>query len=463
MAIALAGTHSGVGKTTVTMAILSTLRQWGMVIQPFKVGPDYIDPMFHSAIAGRPCRNLDPVLTSPEYVRTCFVEQTAGVDGAVIEGVMGLFDGAGSDEFASTAHIVKLLTQAGNSISLILVVDCSRMSRSLAATIYGYQHFDPELNLAGVILNRVGSDRHREILTEAIAPLGIPILGVIPRSEAIALSDRHLGLVPTEEVGDFSEISDRLADMAIKCFDWSKLKPLICSPPKVSNPNRNSTPTSNSTVRIAVARDRAFNFYYADNLDLLKRAGAELVEWSPLSEPQPSEPVHGLYFGGGFPEMFAAELAENHAAIAFVKRWADLEMPIYAECGGLMYLSEAIADFSGQNFAMVGVLPTQTAMTEKLTLGYRQCAFHQNPLVQKWLPMDAPIWGHEFHRSIQTTPTPEPMFELFNFTGKKISKEGWGRSHLLATYVHLHWGGNLSIPTNFVECCKRFCESDRDL
>jgi cobyrinic acid a,c-diamide synthase len=456
MAIALAGTHSGVGKTTVTLAILSALKHWGKAIQSFKVGPDYIDPMFHTAITGRPCRNLDPVLTSPEYVRTCYANHATGVNGAVIEGVMGLFDGAGSDEFASTAHVAKLLDLAGNSISVILVVDCSHMSRSLAATIYGYQNFDPDLNLAGVILNRVGSNRHREILTEAIAPLGIPILGVIPRSEGIMLSDRHLGLIPTDEVSNFGEISKELADLGTKCFDWGKLMPMICAVPTALPPS--NLESSQKQIKIAVARDSAFNFYYADNLDKLKSEGVELVEWSPLSDSQPAEPVQGLYFGGGFPEVFARELSENKAAIAFVRQCANSNMPIYAECGGLMYLSEAIADFLGEKYTMVGVLPTETEMTKNLTLGYRQCALSralvQNPKFQTWLPMEAPIWGHEFHRSIQTTPTPEPLFDLFNFTGAKVGTEGWSSDRLLATYVHMHWGGNPSIPTNFVMACR---------
>ncbi|MEE3719907.1 cobyrinate a,c-diamide synthase [Tumidithrix elongata RA019] len=460
MAIALAGTHSGVGKTTVTLAILSALREWGMVIQSFKVGPDYIDPMFHTAITGRPCRNLDPVLTSPNYVRDCFAKHSASVDGAVIEGVMGLFDGAGSDEFASTAHIAKLLDRAGESISVILVVDCSRMSRSLAATLYGYQNFDPDLNLAGVILNRVGSDLHREILTEAIAPLGIPILGVIPRSEGITLSDRHLGLIPTDEVANFSQISAQLADLGRRCLDWQKLMPLISS--KGIPRNLSTSPTrevsSELKIEIAVARDRAFNFYYADNLDILQELGAELVYWSPLSESQPPVEVQGLYFGGGFPEVFAKELSENQAAIAFVRQAASANMPIYAECGGLMYLSEAIANFSGQSFEMVGVLPTKTAMTQKLTLGYRQCALHQNSSQQTWLP-SAPIWGHEFHRSIQTTPTPEPLFDLTNYAGTNVGVEGWGNPHLLATYIHLHWGGNPTIPQRFIEACESYQHS----
>lgn len=452
MPIAITGTHSGVGKTTVTLSILAALQRWEMVVQSFKVGPDYIDPMFHSVVTGRPCRNLDPVITSNQYVQSCFAAHSANADGAVIEGVMGLFDGAGSDEFGSTAHVVKLL---GKSVAVILVIDCSRMSRSLAATIYGYHHFDADLKLAGVILNRVGSDRHREILLEAIAPLGIPVLGIIPREEGIKISDRHLGLIPTEEIANFSETIDRLADLGKRCFDWEKLMPLIknsqslpaISPqPLLANAAQHQPNNPiKGKIRIAVARDRAFNFYYADNLDMLEKLGAELVYWSPLDDPQLPKKIHGLYFGGGFPEVFAAQLAENKSAIASVRQHTHL--PIYAECGGLMYLSEAIVDFDGHKFAMVGAIPTQTMMTEKLTLGYR-CAQVLNS--DTWLPQNQLVWGHEFHRSRQIAECDRPLYHLTNYAGQDLGEEGWGRNNLLASYVHLHWGGNPSIAAGLI-------------
>ncbi len=445
MPIAIAGTHSGVGKTTITLSILAALRRWGMVVQPFKVGPDYIDPMFHTVVTGRTCRNLDPVITSSEYVKSCFASHSANADGAAIEGVMGLFDGAGSNEFGSTAHVVKLL---GKSVSVILVIDCSRMSRSLAATIYGYHHFDADIKLAGVILNRVGSDRHREILLEAIAPLGIPVMGIIPREDGIKLSDRHLGLIPTEEIANFSETIDRLADLGKRCFDWEKLMPLIKNSqnlPAISpQPLR-----ANVKVRIAVAHDRAFNFYYADNLDILENLGAELVDWSPLDDAQLPKQIHGLYFGGGFPEIFAAQLAENQGAIASVRQHTHL--PIYAECGGLMYLSEAIVDFAGNQFAMVGAIPTQTVMADKLTLGYR-CA--QVLASDTWLPGDRPVWGHEFHRSHQTVDCDRPLYQLKNYAGQDLGTEGWGRKNLLASYLHLHWGNNPSIAIGLIAAAR---------
>ncbi len=451
MPIAIAGTHSGVGKTTVTLSILAALQRWGVLVQSFKVGPDYIDPMFHTAVTGRPCRNLDPVITSSEYVQSCFAEHCADADGAAIEGVMGLFDGAGSDEFGSTAHVVKLL---GKSVSAILVIDCSRVSRSLAATIYGYHHFDADIKLAGVVLNRVGSDRHREILLEAIAPLGIPVLGIIPREEGIKLSDRHLGLIPTEEIANFSETIDLLADLGKRCFDWENLMPLIKNsqsfPAIRANPDLNQPQKPiEGKIRIAVARDRAFNFYYADNLDILENLGAELVYWSPLDDPQLPDEIHGLYFGGGFPEVFAAQLAENQGAIASIRQHTHL--PIYAECGGLMYLSEAIVDFDDRKFAMVGAIPTQTVMAEKLTLGYR-CG--QVLASDTWLPSDRLVWGHEFHRSRQTVDCDRPLYKLKNYAGRDLGAEGWGRHNLLASYMHLHWGSNSSIAAGLIEAAR---------
>ncbi|AFY70193.1 Cobyrinic acid A,C-diamide synthase [Thalassoporum mexicanum PCC 7367] len=453
MAIAIAGTHSGVGKTTVTLAILAALQRWGQKIQSFKVGPDYIDPMFHGAITGRSCRNLDPVLTSNRYVQACFTQHSAIADGAVIEGVMGLFDGAASSEVASTAQVVKLLNHASKQISndritsdrkpavsLLLVIDCAKMSRSLAALVYGYANFDPDLQIAGIILNQVGSDRHKQVLSEAIAPLHIPIVGVIPRQVEIKLSDRHLGLVPTEEVGNFNQIVDRLAELGKTCFDWDKLLPLVQTNSEQLAGKHEPIASCDlsqpkSPARIAVARDRAFNFYYADNLDLLKSLGAELLFWSPLKDQKLPEGTTGLYLGGGFPEMFAAELSANQGAIASIQQHTHL--PIYAECGGLMYLSESITNFAGETFPMVGVLPTQTVMAKKLTLGYRRCAL-QDP--NNDLSDSKTYWGHEFHRSQLTIEPTEPVYKLANYAGEAIGFDGWRVNRAIATYTHFHWG-----------------------
>lgn len=465
MALVIAGERSGVGKTTVTLALLSYLAQQQCRVQPFKVGPDYIDPMFHSAIAGRPSRNLDPVLTSEAYVRSCFATHCQGAGYALVEGVMGLFDGVtlpqeknsppGSPaQAASTAQIARLL-----NIPVLLVLDCARLSGSVAAIVHGYRSLDPALTIAGVVLNRVGSDRHLELLQDALAPLGMPILGVLRRQDAIALPDRHLGLVPTDELDQLGEISDRLAQLAAMSFDWQRLFPLLKSPaPPQHLPLEipDATSAFNCQVRIGVARDRAFNFYYPDNLDLLQQLGAKLVFWSPLADSV-LPPVQGLYLGGGFPEVFAQTLSENQAALNAV-RWAmQTGIPTYAECGGLMYLCQAIVDFAGKAWPMVGTLPTAAVMGKRLSLGYRQAtALHNTPL----LPSGTRVWGHEFHRSRLTQSSPTPLWQLQGLGACGLpTPEGWQTPWLHASYLHLHWGATGALPQRFLSHCQAYAQT----
>ncbi|MHC5598390.1 MAG: cobyrinate a,c-diamide synthase, partial [Nostoc sp.] len=325
MALVIAGERSGVGKTTVTLTLLASLRRRDRLVQSFKVGPDYIDPMFHRHVTGRACRNLDPVLTSEAYVQQCFARHSHLSEYALVEGVMGLFDGISSlvisplsfandqgqrtndkgliSDFASTAHIARLL-----DLPVVLVIDCSRLSGSVAAIAHGYCSFDPRIKIAGVVLNRVGSDRHLSLLKDSLEPLQLPILGVLRRQDNITIPDRHLGLVPTAELPELNALIDRLADLGDTCFDWQRLLPLLKSKPL---PHPSDPPHRPSSVRIAVARDRAFNFYYQDNLDLLQQLGAELVFWSPLEDADIPKDIQGMYFGGGFPEVFAQQLAEN--------------------------------------------------------------------------------------------------------------------------------------------------------
>ncbi|MFM7888908.1 MAG: cobyrinate a,c-diamide synthase, partial [Pseudanabaena sp.] len=345
MAIIIAGERSGVGKTTVTLALLAALkaRSSSDQVQSFKVGPDYIDPMFHAYITGLPCRNLDPVLTSEDYVRSCFAKHSQNASYSLVEGVMGLFDGAtGKDDTASTAHIARLL-----NVPVVLILNCASTSRSVAAIAHGYRTFDPRIQIAGLVLNRVGSDRHLELLTQALEHLNIPILGVLRRQDNIVIADRHLGLIPTAEMSNLDGIIERLAHLGETCFDWEKLLPLMGSPhPPAHSPvgewEQILLPSpygredgGEGKIRIAIAQDRAFSFYYADNLDLFRDMGAELVPWSPISDRQLPENIQGLYFGGGFPEVFAAELADNKTARESVYKAITSGLPTYAECGGL--------------------------------------------------------------------------------------------------------------------------------
>jgi cobyrinic acid a,c-diamide synthase len=431
MAVVIAGERSGVGKTTVTLALLAALaqRQPGRV-QSFKVGPDYIDPMFHQAATGRPCRNLDPVLTSEVYAAGCFKRHCSSADYALVEGVMGLFDGvSGQDDWASTAHLARLL-----DLPVLLVVNCSSTARSIAAIVHGYTSFDPRLKFAGLVLNRVGSDRHLELLQAALEPLPLPVLGVLRRQDDITIPDRHLGLVPTAELPQLQAVLAQLAELGRSCFDWPRLLPLLAAPKTAAAA---ALPVGQrQRQRLAVARDRAFSFYYADNLDLLQAEGFELIEWSPLTGTLP-EAIDGLYFGGGFPEVFAAALSANLPARQAVRQAVAAGLPTYAECGGLMYLCEQIIDFEGTAYPMVGCLPAAAAMGKRLTLGYRQAtAQRSTPL----LAAGETVWGHEFHRSSLSPLPSSPLFALQNYDGTQRSSEGFGRPQLQASYVHLHFG-----------------------
>jgi len=326
MAILLAAATSGSGKTTVTLALLAALRRRGLRIQPFKVGPDYIDPLFHTAVSGIPCRSLDPFLTDENFVQRCFRHHCQGKDGAIVEGVMGLFDGRAPASppdptsrtepfFASSAHVARLL-----GIPVVLVIDGSGIGMTVAALLYGLSRFDPGLAIAGVIFNQVASERHGQILQQAAAAVGIPVLGQLPRREDLRLPSRHLGLVPVSELDHFPHWQEAWADLAEQHLNWDKLLPLIRTLPPAAGelwPGIPSlaerTPSRHrERVRVGVAQDAAFNFYYADNLDLLRACGAELLEYSPLQVGLwPPDPCDGVLLGGGFPELFAAPLSES--------------------------------------------------------------------------------------------------------------------------------------------------------
>jgi cobyrinic acid a,c-diamide synthase len=470
MAIIIAGERSGVGKTTVTLALLATMKARSQSakssakspVQSFKVGPDYIDPMFHSYITGLPCRNLDPVLTSESHVKSCFAKHSQNAEYALIEGVMGLFDGAtGRDDTASTAHIARLL-----NVPVVLILNCASTSRSVAAIAHGYRTFDPRIHIAGVVLNRVGSDRHLELLTQALEPLNLPIVGVLRRQDNISIPDRHLGLVPTAEMSDLDGIIDRLAHLGETCFDWEKLLPLMGSPhpptpspvgereQEIFLPSPHGRGAGGEGLRIAIAKDRAFSFYYADNLDLFREMGAELIPWSPICDRILPENIQGLYFGGGFPEVFASELAENKTARESVHNAISSGIPTYAECGGLMYLCDRIVDFQEQSFPMVNIFPTAAKMGKRLTLGYRQAiALQDSPLMKK----GDRIWGHEFHRSSLTEICDRPLYSLQGYDSHlSYPSEGWQRYQVHAAYTHLHFGAQTHLLERFLANCDRF-------
>lgn len=454
----IAGDRSGAGKTTITLALLAFLARQGETVQSFKVGPDYIDPMFHTAITRRPCRNLDPILTSESYVQQCFARHSQSANYALVEGVMGLFDGVNflpstspscsrpANDYASTAHIARLL-----NLPVLLAIDCRRLSGSAAAIAQGYRTFDPRVKIVGLVLNQVGSDRHLQLLQEALEPLNLPILGVLRRQDQITIPDRHLGLVPTAEIEQLEAIFDRLADLGKTCFHWDKLLPrLRCPSRPVSSPPEPAKPA----IKIAIARDRAFNFYYPDNLDLLVERGAELLPWSPMADKRLPTGSQGLYLGGGFPEVFAPQLAENSLSRRAVRTAIEAGMPIYAECGGLMYLCEQLLDFDGQAWPMVGILPTTVAMGKRLVLGYRRAIAQRDSPA---LSLGETVWGHEFHRSQLACDPSNPLFQTCSLRSQhSFVAEGWQIGQIHASYIHLHWGGNLAIPERFLQHCLRF-------
>jgi cobyrinic acid a,c-diamide synthase len=475
MGLIIAGERSGIGKTTVTLAILAYLSRFlGDRVQSFKVGPDYIDPMFHSAITHRPCRNLDPVLTSSSYVRYCFDRHTRDVDWVIIEGVMGLFDGISHKmfnnegflpDYASTAHIARIL-----NLPVLLVLDCSRLSGSIAAITWGYAQIDPQVKIAGVVLNRVASDRHLELLQTALDSIEMPVLGVLRRYEEINIPDRHLGLIPTAELPQLPEIYNRLADLAKTSFNWKKIFPLLAnnqSPiaqasisPSGSPISTGETPktalahNSQPPVKIAVARDRAFNFYYQDNLDILSELGTEIVFWSPLVDRTIPENVRGLYFGGGFPEVFAEQLAENRDLLRQLQQVINAGIPTYAECGGLMYLCDRLTDLTGKTRSMVGIIPATAIMTSKLTLGYRQATSLQNSSL---IPQGKTVRGHEFHRSQLSNDSATPLWQVQGFAATSpIKQEGCQFGQVYASYLHLHFGEYRFVAENFVRCCRNY-------
>ena len=468
MALIIAGDRSGVGKTTVTLAILAFLTQQGNKVQSFKVGPDYIDPMFHKLVTGIPCRNLDPVLTSSSYVRDCFRCHAQNADWVVVEGVMGLFDGICSidgvdgvqslNDYGSTAHIARLL-----DLPVVLVLDCSRLSSSIAAIAFGYANLDPRVKIIGVILNKVASDRHLELLKAALNSINMSIMGVLRRNATIAIPDRHLGLIPSEEIPDINLIFSQLAHLAKTSFYWDKLLPLLCSSKSPVAKDEPSLPSvggagahrhPQSPVRIAIAKDRAFNFYYQDNLDILKEFGAELVFWSPIKDRNIPDDIQGLYFGGGFPEIFAEQLAVNQIVLQQLKQIIQSGIPTYAECGGLMYLCQQLRDLEEQTWSMVGVISGTVTMQTKLTLGYRRAtALEDSCLIQA----QQTVRGHEFHRSQLTVPSPTPQWQLQGFHNSSPKRlEGWRIRQLHASYLHLHWGSSKYLAHRFVQHCRNY-------
>jgi cobyrinic acid a,c-diamide synthase len=437
--VVIAGTSSGAGKTTVACGIIGALRAAGRTVQGFKVGPDYIDPSYHALASGRPGRNLDAFLSGPELVAPLTRHGARGADVAVVEGVMGMFDGAsGRGELASTAHVAKLL-----QAPVLLVVDANAMARSAAAIVHGYRTFDPDVDVAGVIFNRVGSDHHEELLRDAVADLGVPVLGALRRDERVVAPERHLGLVPAVEREERTRAAlDALAEAVARYADLEAIERLARAAPDVPgaawSPDPPTEPVASGT-RIAIARGPAFSFHYEENLELLAAAGAELVGFDPTLDEALPEGAGALILAGGFPEVFGAELEANARLRAAIARFARDGRPILAECGGLLYLCETLDDH-----AMCGVLPARGRMVGRLALGYREATA---ATATPWLEAGTRVRGHEFHYSALEASGGEPAWTLA--VRGAMRPDGIVAGGVQAGYLHVHWAAHPDVALRF--------------
>ena len=448
----IAGTHSGVGKTTVTLALLSAFRAQGRRVQPFKVGPDFIDPGHHRLACGRESRNVDGWMLGPVANRRIFQEAASGADLSIIEGMMGLFDGSSPvNATGSTADMAHQL-----NAPILLVVDGSAMARSAAAMVYGYANFDSSVNVVGVIFNRLNNEGHYLLLKEAVEKeTRIPVVGYLRADSDVTIPDRHLGLRTALE-GSGTELYTKLGQLASATIDLVRVEQLAQASPEMlgTNPGipvENSRPLTRS-VRVGVAFDPAFCFYYPENLQLLERAGGELVRFSPMKDSSLPD-VDLLYLGGGYPEIYAEVLQRNSAMRQSIQAFAARGGVVYAECGGLMYLAKTLRDFDGTGYDMVGVIPAETAMSRTtMTLGYRELTVTRGgPLGDQGVR----IRGHEFHYStLHPKGDLEYLGHLTDAQGRDRGGDGITVGNVIALYTHLHFSSHPHVPLALVEAAR---------
>lgn len=443
--VLVAGTHSSVGKTTLTLGLIMALARRGLRIAPFKAGPDYIDPTLHALAAGRPSRNLDVWLLDEPALRGVLRRGMQAADIGVIEGVMGLFDGIGAGQDGSTAALART-TQS----PVILVLDVAAMSGTAAALVLGCQRLQPGVSLAGVVLNRVGGDVHARATAEAIfAATGLPVLGSLPSDHAVALPERHLGLVPANERSLAHGVLDRLARIVEERFDLEAIIRIARSASALAAPPT-TVPVEKRSARIAVAQDRAFGFYYQDTIDLLGECGAEVVPFSPLSDAALPEGTDGVYLGGGFPEQFAGELSSNDAMRRALQAHGASGRPIYAECGGLMALGQSLTTFDGERFEMFDMLPLASCMqNERLSIGYCEVEALRPSVL---MDTGQRVRGHEFHWSVADSPPAE--LAAYRLVGSDRLEGFLSRTgSVLGSYVHLNLAGAPALAQRFVHAC----------
>lgn len=438
--IVVAGTSSGSGKTSVACGLIGALRARGLKVAPFKVGPDYIDPSHHALASGRPGRNLDAYLSGPELIAPLVRHGSVGADIAVVEGVMGLFDGAsGRGELASTAHVAKLL-----DAPVVLVVDAASMARSAGAVVHGFRTFDPDVRVAGIIFNKVGSDVHDLLLREAVQDSGLPVLGALRRDPRVITPERHLGLVPVVEREPQARAAlAALAEAAARYVDMDAVVRLAGTAPEL--PGEAWSPEAERPVapgtRIAIARGPAFSFHYQENLELLEGAGAELVGFDPTCDETLPDGAGALVLAGGFPEVFGAELSANARLRAEVAAFAASGRPVLAECGGLLYLCSEL-----DGHAMCGALPARAFMAGRLTLGYREAVA---ATATPWLAAGHALRGHEFHYSKVEALDADAAAAWHLSTRSFERPEGMVCGGVQAGYLHVHWGAHPDVAQAF--------------
>jgi cobyrinic acid a,c-diamide synthase len=472
--IVIAGTNSGCGKTTISIGLMAALIKRGLVVQPYKVGPDYIDPMFHTFITGRYSRNLDSWLLNEETVSYLFQRSFTGADMAIVEGVMGLYDGFGGSSIqGSTAHVSRII-----KAPVVLLVNGEGMSLSIAALVKGYVEFSRETAIEGVIINNIKSEAHYKMLKDNIEEyIGIKVIGYLKKNEDFSLHSRHLGLVPSNEIEGLKIKLDTLAEEITRTVDLKALMDIAGDTEEISPYEYDLSINSiaagflkeRDKVRIAVAMDKAFNFYYKDNLDLLEMLGADLLYFSPLKDKQLPADIDGIYLGGGYPEVWARELVKNSSVMEEIKAKIDGDIPAYAECGGLMYLTKSIADNNENLYKMAGVIDARSQMTKSLQrFGYVEVEIKEGCVLSE---KGCKVRAHEFHYSqtldmedfpdgfrvykpprnkreaISTgdTETPEGRQKVWNC--------GYRKKNLIAGYPHIHFWSNTDIASEFIKRC----------
>ncbi|MCT4607394.1 MAG: cobyrinate a,c-diamide synthase [Marinisporobacter sp.] len=456
----LAGTQSGVGKTTISTGIMAALKNRGMNVQPFKVGPDYIDPAFHTFVTENKSRNLDSFMLDEDTIKKLFIKNGKDKDIAVIEGVMGLYDGYGvkKDE-GSTAHVSKII-----KAPVILIINGKGMSSSAAAQVLGYKLYDEDVDIKGIIINNISGDAHYELLKESIErDTKIKCVGYLKPNKNIELKSRHLGLIPSVEVKNLERKIDEIAKMVEETIDLDGLLAIASSTPEMDAPLE-KIKSIGENVNIGVPLDNVFNFYYEDNLDLLKDLGANIIYFSPLKDEKLPQDLQGLYIGGGFPEVFAKELEGNISMKNSIKEGIEKGLPTYAECGGLMYLSEAITTLEGKKYNMVGIFHTESKMTKRLQrFGYVHVNMEKSCVIAK---ENKSTRAHEFHRSmIEDHEKNEYVYRVDKIrNGEKIKSWQCGvkKYNALGAYAHIHFYSNISIAKDFVENCLRFKDRSRE-